>query len=123
MVLLPDRKQEYLPTKDLKPDPKNPRRHSSKQFDVLARSVEAHKVIAPILIDGQRKVIGGHARLEVAKRLGIERVPTICLDDLTEAQARAYMIADNRVAELATWDDSLLADHLRELTELAVDFE
>ena len=68
------------------------------------------------------KLIAGHGRVEAAKLLGLNEVPTICLEHLTPAQARAFMIADNRLTEISVWDDRLLAEQLRALSVLDLDF-
>jgi DNA modification methylase len=78
--------------------------------------------LVPILIDASGKVIAGHGRLLAARQLGWREVPTIQLQHLSEAQARAFMIADNRLTEISEWDDALLATQLRELAALDLDF-
>ena len=90
----------------------NPRTHSKKQIRQIAKSIRKFGFINPILIDGENRILAGHGRLEAAKQLGMETVPTVCVEGLTEAQARAYLIADNRLAELADWDVELLASEL-----------
>lgn len=75
------------------------------------------------LIDGIDGVVAGHGRLEAAKLLGLKEVPTICIGDLTRTQIRAYIVADNRLAELADWDDALLRSELLCLSKLELDFE
>ena len=89
----------------------------------IARSIQAFGFNAPILIDKNRKIIAGHGRYEAAIYLGLAQVPVICLEHLTEAQARAYMLADNKLTDRSTWDDGKLAVHLKELSELAGDFD
>ena len=103
----------YRKIDDLKPDPANPRLHSEKQIRQIANSIEVFGFIVPILIDCDGKVIAGHGRLLACRQLGITEAPTLCLDHLTPAQARAFMIADNRLTEIATWDDRLLGQQLR----------
>jgi DNA modification methylase len=112
----------YRPIDQLKPDPANPRRHSKKQIRQIRNSIEAFGFVVPILIDGDGNVIAGHGRLLAAKELGWSEVPTLCLDHLSRAQARAFMIADNRLTEIATWDDRLLAQQLKDLSLLGLDF-
>src|ERR1700722_14752601 len=106
----------------LKPDPANPRRHTKRQTRQIAQSIKAFGFNAPILIDHDGNIIAGHGRWLACRELGITEVPTLCLDHLTPAQARAFMIADNRLAEIATWDDRLLAQQLKELSLLGLDF-
>jgi DNA modification methylase len=113
---------EYLQTSRLKPDPKNPRLHSEKQVRQIARSIEAFGFNVPLLVDAEMHVVAGHGRLQACQLLGITVVPTISLEHLTESQARAFMIADNRLTENADWDDRLLAEQLKELSALDLDF-
>ena len=108
---------------DLKPNPRNARTHSNHQIRQIAASIEEFGFTNPILIDGDDRVIAGHGRLAAAKRLGLEMVPTICIDDLTEAQIRAYVIADNRLAEKAGWDPEILAIELQDLIDLDLEFD
>jgi DNA modification methylase len=108
---------------ELKPDPNNPRRHSKKQVRQIAASIEAFGFNVPILIDREGKVIAGHGRLAACGALGWSEVPTLCLDHLTPAQARAFMIADNRLTEISTWDDRLLAEQLKDLSLSGLDFD
>jgi len=112
----------YRRIEELNPDPANPRRHSKKQIRQIANSIKAFGFNVPILIDRHGNVIAGHGRLLAAQELGMTEVPTLCLDHLTPAQIRAFMIADNRLTELAVWDDRLLAQQLKELSLLELDF-
>jgi DNA modification methylase len=112
----------YRPMIDLKLDPRNPRVHSSKQVRQIARSIETFGFNVPVLIDSKLQLIAGHGRIMAAQRLRWTEVPTICLDHLTEAQARAFMIADNRLTENSVWDDRLLAEQLKDLSLLDLDF-
>lgn len=114
---------EILPVSALEPYACNPRTHTKKQVRQIARSIEVFGWTNPILIDGRGGVIAGHGRLEAAKLLGLERVPTIRLADMTVAQVRAYVIADNRLAELAGWDEALLAMELQGLGQMDLDFD
>jgi DNA modification methylase len=101
----------------------NPRTHSKKQIRQIAASIERFGFNNPVLIDGAGGIVAGHGRVEAAKVLGIDTVPTICLEDLSKAEIRAYVIADNRLAELAGWDRGLLALELQGLFDLDLDFE
>ena len=112
----------YRAIDQLKPDPHNARRHSKKQIRQIANSIKAFGFNVPILIDRNGNVIAGHGRLLACRELGITKVPTLCLDHLTPAQARVFMIADNRLTEIATWDDRLLAQQLKDLSLLGLDF-
>ena len=93
---------------------KNSRTHSADQVAAVARSIRAYGFTNPILIHGAT-IIAGHGRVMAAKQIGLATVPAIRLDHLTEAEARAYVIADNRLAELAGWDEAILAEELRAL--------
>ena len=84
------RQLTYLTISAIKPDPRNPRRHSPAQIEAIARSLDAFGFNAPILIDKNAKVLAGHGRLEAAKLRGLTEVPVICLEHLTDTQARAY---------------------------------
>jgi DNA modification methylase len=112
----------YRSVEDLKLDPKNPRSHRPRQIRQIARSIVEFGFLVPILIDASGKVIAGHGRLLAARQLGWREVPTIQLHHLSEAQARIFMIADNRLTEISEWDDALLATQLRELAALDLDF-
>jgi DNA modification methylase len=112
----------YRRIDELKPDPANPRRHSKKQIRQIANSIKAFGFNAPILIDRDGNIIAGHGRWWACRELGWSEVPTICVDHLTPTQVRAFMIADNRLAEIATWDDRLLAEQLKDLCSPGLDF-
>jgi DNA modification methylase len=112
----------YRPIDQLKPDPSNPRRHSKKQIRQIADSIKTFGFNVPVLVDADLKVNAGHGRLLGCRLLGITEVPTLCLDHLTPEQARAFMIADNRLTEIATWDDRLLAQQFKDLSLLGLDF-
>src|SRR5579859_5619588 len=107
---------------ELKMDPRNPRAHSKHQIRQIARSITAFGFNVPILIDDADNVIAGHGRVLACAILGRPDVPTIRLDHLTPAQARAFMIADNRLTENSTWDEQLLAEQLRDLSLQELDF-
>ncbi len=108
---------------DLKPDPKNARIHKDRQIELLAKSIKAFGFNVPVLIDNDNNIIAGHGRLLACQKLGISEVPTIALSNLSKAQLKAFMIADNRLNEIATWDEQLLGESLKELSLLELDFE
>lgn len=110
-----DLQVKNLPINFLKPYPQNARTHSKKQLRQIADSINQFGFTNPILVDRDHIIIAGHGRVEAAKQLGFHEVPTIRLEHLTEEQKRAYIIADNRLAELAGWDDSILALELKYL--------
>ncbi len=108
---------------DLAPHPRNARTHSRKQIAKIAASIEQFGFTNPVLTDAESRIVAGHGRVEAARLLGMERVPAIRLDHLSEDQLRAYVIADNRLAELAGWDEELLAIELQYLSEIDLDFD
>lgn len=112
----------YVPTSQLKNNPNNPRIHSDKQVRQIARSVEVFGFNVPVLIDQNLQVVAGHGRLEAAKLLKLHEVPTISLEHLTEVQAKAFGIADNKLNENSQWDEELLAEQLKSLSEVELDF-
>lgn len=113
---------EYRPLTSLRFDPQNPRLHSKKQIRQIARSVETFGFNVPVLIDRKGQLIAGHGRVLAAQRLGMAQVPTIMLENLSETQIRAFVIADNRLTENSVWDDRLLAEQLKALAGLQLDF-
>src|SRR5258708_17458473 len=108
---------------DLITDPDNPRKHGRAQISAIAKSIEAFGFNAPILVDKNNKIVAGHGRYEAAMLLAIDKVPVILLDHLTPIQAKAYMLADNKLTDRSTWDDPKLAIHLKELSDLVLDFD
>jgi DNA modification methylase len=100
----------------LKPRTNNPRTHTKKQIEQIAASIKEFGFLNPVLIDGSDGIIAGHGRVEAAKLVGMNNVPVVCVDHLTPAQVRAYVIADNKLAENAGWDRALLALELQEIS-------
>lgn len=104
-------KIEYRKAVDLTPYENNSRTHSKEQVDQIVESIKEFGFTNPILVDEKGGIIAGHGRLEAAQRLSLEEVPTITLEGLSEAQKRAYVIADNKLALNAGWDmDALIAE-------------
>lgn len=118
-----DRQVVYLPLAELKPNPRNPRKHDRNQIQAIAKSIESFGFNAPILANRNQQIVAGHGRYEAAKVAGLTHIPVIFLEHLTEAQAQAYMLADNKLTDRSTWDDTALAVHLKELSDMALDFE
>lgn len=98
----------------------NPR-DNSKAIDAVAASIKEFGFKVPVVIDRNNILITGHARLEAAKKLGITKIPAIRAADLTDAQVKAFRLADNKVAEIATWDDQALAAELQALDDMDFD--
>src|ERR1700747_2757475 len=90
-------KLTLVPIDAIRADPRNPRKHSRIQVRAIARSIDAFGFNAPILVDKRNQIVAGHGRYEAAQLLGLDRIPVISLDHLTEAQARAYLLADNKL--------------------------
>ncbi len=112
-----------LPIETLRPYARNARTHSSKQIAQIVASICEFGFNNLVLIDRDGEIIAGHGRVAAAKKLGREVVPCVRLEHLTEAQKRAYILADNRLAEKAGWDREILAIELQHLTEIEVDFD
>jgi DNA modification methylase len=108
---------------DVRPSADNPRIHSRQQIRAIAKSIKAFGFAAPLLIDKNKQIIAGHGRYEAAKFLELRQVPCIFLDRLTEAQAKAYRLADNQLNTRSVWDDKMVALQLKELAEMALDFD
>lgn len=114
---------EHLAVDELKPHPKNPRTHSPKQVKQVAGSIEQFGFVSPVLADAGNQIIAGHGRLLAAKKLGLETVPVVRLEHLSESQAAALRIADNKLTENSTWDEALLAESFQELSAMDLDFD
>lgn len=118
-----DLKVEYRSVDDLIPYARNARTHSDEQVTRIAASIKEFGFTNPILIDGENGIIAGHGRLAAAKKLGMVLVPTIELKGLTTAQKRAYILADNKMALDAGWDEDLLKIELDDLKSEGMDLE
>jgi len=110
-------------TDDLIPYVNNSRTHSEPQVNQIASSIKEFGFTNPVLIDEDGGVIAGHGRLMAARKLGIDEVPTITLLGLTEAQKKAYVIADNKLALNAGWDESVLSLEIMSLSEMDFDLD
>jgi ParB-like nuclease domain len=118
---------EMLSPRSLRPAQRNARTHSKKQIRQIAESFRRFGVINPVIVDDHSRIAAGHARVEAAKLLGLKHVPVIRLSHLNETEIRAYMLADNKLAEKAGWDRETLAVELGELQialpEIGLDLE
>ena len=110
-----------LATKDLIPYARNTRTHSDEQVNQIVSSIKEFGFTNPVLVDQDNMIIAGHGRVMAANKLKLDKVPTICLKHLTEAQKKAYIIADNRLALNAGWDEDMLKVELEELNDLEFD--
>ncbi len=122
-MTIPPLAVEHVSVSDLKPYNGNARVHSPKQIAEIASSIKAFGFNNPVLIDKAGTIIAGHGRVEAAKKLGLDTVPCLRLEHLSEAEKRAYILADNKLAEKAGWDREILAIELQHLTTLDVDFD
>ena len=114
-------KIEMVKTADLIPYARNSRTHSDEQVAQIAASIREFGFTNPVLIDGQDTIIAGHGRIMAAQKLKLSHVPCIRLSHLTEAQKRAYVIADNKLALIAGWNDEMLRLEIDELKSLDFD--
>ncbi len=108
---------------EIRPSERNARTHDKKQIDQIAASIREFGFTNPVLIDAEDRIIAGHGRVDAARNLGYSIVPTIRLEDMSETQRRAYIIADNRLAENAGWDREILATELQFLVDAGADFD
>lgn len=115
------RRYEDVEIEKLKPYKNNARTHSDEQIEKIAKSMKEFGFINPVLVDGNLNVIAGHGRILGAKKLGMKEVPCLFIENLTEEQKRAYIIADNRLAEDAGWDKELLKIELEDLKNMNFD--
>lgn len=113
-----DRLVEFRKIRSLKPHPNNVRNHSGKQIRLIAESIKQFGFTNPVLIDENDVTLGGHARILAAKKLSLSQVPVIVLRGLSEAKKRAYVLADNKLAEMAGYDRPALAVELQDLSVL-----
>lgn len=106
----------YKNIKDLKPYKKNAKKHPKEQVEQIANSIKEFGFTQPVLIDKNNCVVAGHGRILGAKKAGLKEVPTLCLDDLTEEQIKAYRLADNKLNE-SDWDAKLLDEEVSMLSD------
>lgn len=112
-----------VPISELIPYEKNARKHSDEQIKKIQASLREFGFVNPVLIDANYGIISGHGRVEAAKREKITEVPCVMVEHLTEAQKKAYILADNRLAELASWDMDIVKEELEGLKVLDFDTE
>jgi DNA modification methylase len=114
-------KIETTPIDKLVPYVNNARTHSPEQVDQIAASIKEFGFNNPVLIDKKNGIIAGHGRVQAARKLELKEVPTVRLEHLTETQKKAFIIADNKIAMNAGWDDELLALELKDLDDVMFD--
>lgn len=105
----------------LKPHPRNPRVHSENQLAALASAIGEFGFTVPVVIDESDVILAGHGRVAAATAIGLKKVPCVVIAGLTEDQKTAYVLADNRIAEMARWDETMLTDELRSLQDVGFD--
>ena len=115
------RRYENVKIEKLKPYENNARTHSEAQIEKIAKSIQEFGFVNPVLIDSEFGIIAGHGRVLGAKKLGMTDVPCIFIEDLNEAQKRAYILADNKLALDAGWDNDILIEELEALKDLDFD--
>ena len=115
------RRYENVKISALKPYENNARTHSQEQVEKIANSIKEFGFINPVLIDSDYGIIAGHGRVLAGQLLGMEEVPCLFIEDLTETQKRAYILADNKLALDAGWDDEILRQEILALDKLDFD--
>src|SRR6516225_8850738 len=114
---------ETLPLSSIRDNPNNAREHSRKQLATLASSIRKFGFITPVVVDETGELLCGHARVSAARQLKIQSIPAVRACHLSEAQKRAFVLADNRLAELASWNAKTLKRELQFLSELDIDYD
>ena len=114
---------EYRRLDELTPYARNARTHSKKQLRQIADSIDRFGFTNPILIDASNTILAGHGRVEAARLLGLAEVPCIRLEHMSAEEKRAYVLADNKLALNAGWDEEILAEELKELLAVDLDFD
>ena len=107
----------YRQIKDLKPYKKNAKKHNKEQVEWIANSIKEFGFTQPVIVDKNNEVVAGHGRILGAKKAGLKSVPTVCLEELTEEQIKAYRLVDNKLNE-SEWDNDLLQQSLEEIAEM-----
>lgn len=110
----------YRKIRELKPYKKNAKKHPKEQVERIANSIKEFGFTQPVLIDKHNCVVAGHGRILGAKKAGLKEVPTVCLEELTEEQIKAYRLADNKLNE-SDWDHALVDEEIQELLEHDID--
>lgn len=123
LIATPSLQLEYLDAEAIQPYQNNPRKHPRRQINHLKKSITAYGLVTPILVDQSAQIIAGHGRFQAACELGIRQIPVIRVEHMTMLQVQAYRLADNRLSELSSWDDTLLAGELKMLGAVNLDFD
>ncbi len=107
----------------LVPYEKNAKKHGTGQLELLKESIQEFGFLTPCLIDDEYNIIAGHGRVQACKELGIEKVPCVFVEGLTEEQKKAYILADNRLTELGEWDWNMVSEELGNLYDMDFDIK
>ncbi len=107
----------------LKPHPDNPRMHSDEQVALIAKAIQEFSFIVPVLVDDEDRMLAGHGRVLAATSLGMKSIPTLCVTHLSDAQKKAFLVADNKLTERGGWDAAMLGSLVVELNETNIDLE
>lgn len=110
-----ENKYQFIKISELSPYENNARTHSNEQIEAICNSIKEFGFINPVIIDENNMILVGHGRIEAAKVLGIDEAPYRRIENLTEDQKRAYILADNKLSDLGGWDEELLAQELGEI--------
>lgn len=119
---MPNLEINYIPKEIIKPYPHNPRIHEEKHVNQIISSIKTFDFTNPILLDENNEILAGHGRFLAASHLGIQKLPCIILNHLTEAQKKAYRITDNKLTLNGSWDENLLGLELKELSQADLNF-
>ena len=114
---------EFVDLEAIRANPNNAREHDTRQIAKLAQSIAKFGFLSPVVIDASCELLCGHARYEAARQLGMKKIPAVRVTDLSEPQKRAFMLADNRLAELASWNNAALKRELTFLTKYDINFD
>lgn len=114
---------DYRPPQALADHPRNARKHSKRQINQLKASIRSFSFNVPVILDHAGTILAGHGRVRAAIELSLPKIPTVTLNHMTPKAARAFMLADNQLGSLSTWDSEILADELQELALAEEAFE
>src|SRR3954447_2584248 len=120
---MPKIQLEFISTNALRPWPRNAPTHSRKQVRQIADSIRRFGFTNPVLVDRENTILAGHGRVAAAELLTMSEVPCLRIESMTHAEKQAYVIADNKLALNAGWDEEILAEELKALSNLDLDFD
>jgi DNA modification methylase len=123
VLTIPERKTASVAIDELHPHSRNPRNHSPAQIKCLSKALKTFRIFSPIVAERDGTILAGHARWEAAKYLGMSHVPVIWIDHLNPEEALAFMVADNRLTDLSSFNEPAVTDILKEISEKLPNFE